>query len=75
MFRATYLQTGHDPGILHTLDGLARHHTSEVRVVTCAFPVTTARRQASQRAYDRTKGDMNALLSKFIAHGIGTIVS
>ena len=39
-----YLKIGHDPGILNTLDGLARHHTSEVQVVACAFAVTTARR-------------------------------
>ena len=31
-----YLKIGHD--------GLARHHTSEVQVVACAFAVTTARR-------------------------------
>lgn len=71
---STYLQTSHDTGILNTPNGLPRNHTSEVRVVACTFPVSAAGGQASQRADDRTKGDMDALFPEFMAHAIGAIV-
>lgn len=72
--RPTYLQTGHDTGILNAFDGLACHNTSEIRIVACALPISTTRGQAPEGTHDRTEGDIDALSPEFMTHSVGTII-
>lgn len=67
------LEAGNDAGALDALDRLTDQGPGEDRIVAETLPVATSCGNTAQRAYDRTKDNIEALLGKLGAQARGAL--